>query len=68
MTTSNPEAPQPAGAADPSGEDHDGEVDPLVARTLRGAVPDEQTGDAADSARTDVEGDSVEEDRRASGA
>ncbi len=67
MTTSNPEAPQPAGAADPTGEDHDREVDPLVQPTLRGAVPDEQTGDV-DALPADPETDTVEDDRRASGA
>ena len=67
MTTSNPEAPQPAGAADPEGEDHDSTVDPLLQRTLEGAVPDEQTGGESSSDRPDPDADSVEDDRKASG-
>ena len=67
MTTSNPNAPQPAGA-DPAGEDHDREVDPLVRRTLKGAVPDEQTGARSSSDRPDPDADGVDEDKRASGA
>ena len=68
MTTSSPNAPQPAGAADPAGEDHDKKVDPLVQSTLEGAVPDEQTGGASSSDRPDPEADGVEDDRKASGA
>ena len=67
MTTSNPGVPQPAGAADPAGEDHDREVDPLVQPTLRGAVPDDETGGAEGEPR-DPEADSVDDDRRESGA
>ena len=68
MTTSNPEAPQPAGAADPEGEDHDSTVDPLLQRTLEGAVPDEQTGgEPSAENRPDPDVDSVEDDREASG-
>ena len=67
MTTSSPNAPQPAGA-DPAGEDHDRSVDPLVRSTLKGAVPDEQTGGRSSSDRPDAEADGVEDDRRASGA
>src|SRR5829696_7683424 len=67
MTTSNPNAPQPAGA-DPAGEDHDREVDPLLQRTMKGAVPDEQTGAMSSSDRPDPDADDVDEDKRASGA
>jgi hypothetical protein len=67
MTTSNPNAPQPAGA-DPAGEDHDRTVDPLVQPTLKGAVPDEQTGTSTSSDRPDPDADGVDDDRRASGA
>ena len=67
MTTSNPNAPQPAGA-DPAGEDRDRTVDPLVRPTLKGAVPDEQTGGLSSSDRPDADADSVDDDRRASGA
>ena len=69
MTTSNPNAPQPAGA-DPAGEDHDRTVDPLVQSTLKGAVPDEQTGSSSSSDRPDPDpdADNVDDDRRASGA
>jgi hypothetical protein len=67
MTTSNPNAPQPAGA-DPAGEDRDRTVDPLVQPTLRGAVPDEQTGASTSSDRPDPDADGVDDDRRASGA
>ena len=72
MTTSNPEVPQPAGAADPQGEDHDRTVDPLLQETLEGAVPDEQTGGEPGAAEeagnpADPEADSVDDDRKAAG-
>jgi hypothetical protein len=62
MTTSNPNVPQPAGGADPEGEDHDETVDPLLQDSLEGAVPDHETGDGPppESAH---ETDSVEADR-----
>ena len=70
MTTSNPNVPPPAGAADPDGEDNDRTVDPLLRRTVAGAVPDDQVGKRApDGAEPgDVETDTVEDDKRRSGA
>ncbi len=62
MTTSSPNVPQPAGGADPEGEDHDKTVDPLLRDSLEGAVPDHETSDAPppESARRS---DSTEADR-----
>jgi hypothetical protein len=51
-----------------AGEDHDRTVDPLVQSTLKGAVPDEQTGRSTSSDRPDPDADGVDDDRRASGA
>jgi hypothetical protein len=66
MTTSNPNVPQTSGAAHPDGEDHDQTVDPLLRDKLAGAVPDDQASDEPEAASEPT--DSVEEDRKASGA
>jgi hypothetical protein len=70
VTTSNPNVPPPAGAADPDGEDNNNTVDPLLQKTVDGAVPDEQLGRQTDDGAEpgDVETDSVEDDKRSSGA
>lgn len=75
MTTSSPNVPQPAGAADPDGQDHDETVDPLLRDKLEGALPEKQVRDdvdpAADLTETGAgpaETDSVEEDRKRTGA
>jgi hypothetical protein len=74
VTTSNPNVPQPSGAAHPDGEDHDESVDPLLRDKLAGAVPDELLQDdaggstAAGGARDSTAPDSVQDDRERSGA
>lgn len=63
MTTSSPNVPQPAGGADPQGEDHDKKVDPLLRDSVEGAVPDHETSEDAEAPDAAQGADSVDADR-----
>jgi hypothetical protein len=66
MSTSNPNIPPPAGAGEPDPDRTDTSVDPLLQDKLEGAVPDADDPQVEPDADRDT--DSVDDDRRRSGA